>query len=140
MFKTKIATVLVLSAAAAALPALAFAAPPDSPAHCILKQHRVTAVQPLNAPQTYGRSSTMQLVGARVLVEAEQGLTAEWLQLSIQRHMVQMGSSGMKNCALDAKDVRVSVKSAGVGFAIEITGKDATQAQEILRRAKLLAG
>ena len=46
----------------------------------------------------------------------------------------------MKNCALDAKDVRVSVKSTGSGFAIEITGKDASQAQEILRRAKLLVG
>ena len=137
MFTKKIATVLVLSAATV-LPAFAFAAPSDSPAHCVLNQHRVTAVQPLNATQTYGRSSTVQLVGARVLVEAEQGLTAEWLQLSIQRHMTQMSSSGMKNCALDAKDVTVRVKSAGAGFAVEISGKDTTQAQEILRRAKLL--
>ena len=110
MFTKKIATVLILSAATV-LPAFAFAAPSDSATHCILRQHRATA-----------------------------GLTAEWLQLSIQRHMVQMGSSGMKNCALDAKDVRVSVKSTGSGFAIEITGKDASQAQEILRRAKLLVG
>src|SRR6478609_5175145 len=138
MFK-KIATVLVLSAATA-LPAFAFAAPSDSATHCILQQHRVTAVQALSAPQAHGRSSSLHLVGARVLVEAAPGLTAEWLQLSIQRHMTQMGSSGMKNCALDAKDVTVRVKSAGAGFAVEISGKDATQAQEILRRAKLLLG
>ena len=138
MFK-KIATVLVLSAATA-LPALAFAAPSDSATHCVLKQHRVTAVQPLNAVQAHGRSSSLHLVGARVLVEAEPGLTAEWLQLSIQRHLIQMGGSGLKNCALDANDVRVSVKSAGAGFAVEISGKDASQAQEILRRATLLLG
>lgn len=62
---------------------------------------------------------------------------AEWLQLSIQRHVAQMGS-GMPNCAFDAKDVRVSVESGGTGFAVKITGKDTTQAKEILSRAQLL--
>ena len=55
-------------------------------------------------------------------------------------YMAQMGSMGMKNCALEAKDVRVSVESAGAGFAVKITGKDATQAKEIVRRAQLLVG
>ena len=83
MFTKKIATVLILSAATV-LPAFAFAAPSDSATHCILTQHRVTAVQPLNATQTNGRSSTVQLVGARVLVEAEQGLTAEREAISLE--------------------------------------------------------
>jgi len=138
MFTKKMAAALVLSVATA-LPALALAAPSDS-GHCILKQHRVTKVQPLHVTERYGRGSSEKLVGATVFVQAEPGLTAEWLQLTIQRHMARMEGSGMKNCALDAKDVRVSVESAGAGFAVKIIGKDATQAKEILRRAQLLAG
>jgi hypothetical protein len=139
MFTKKIAAALVLSAAMA-LPSLALAAPSDSPAHCILKEHRVTKAQALHVTERYGRGSSERLVGAQVFVQAEPGLTAEWLQLSIQRHMAQMGSVGMKNCALDAKDVRISVESAGAGFSVKITGKDRAQAKEILRRAQLLAG
>ncbi len=138
MLTKKLATALALSLATA-LPALALAAPSDSPAHCILKEHRVTKVQPLNVTERYGRGSSERLVGAQVFVQAEPGLTAEWLQLSIQRHVAHMGSAGMKNCALDTKDVRVSVESAGAGFAVKITGKDTAQAKEILRRAQLLA-
>lgn len=138
MFTKQIAAALVLSAATV-LPTFALAAPADSPAHCILKEHRVTKVQALHVTERYGRGSSERLVGAQVFVRAEPGLTAEWLQLSIQRHMARMGS-GMKDCALDAKDVRVSVESAGPGFAVKMTGKNTTQAKEILRRAQLLVG
>jgi hypothetical protein len=139
MFINKIAAALVLTAATT-LPSFALAAPSGAPAHCILKEHRVTKVQALHVTERHGRGSSERLVGAQVFVQAEPGLTAEWLQLSIQRHMAQMGASGMKHCSLDGKDVRVSVESAGAGFAVKITGKDATQAKEILRRARLLVG
>jgi hypothetical protein len=139
MFIKKIAATIVLSVATA-LPSLALAAPPSSPAHCILSGHRVTSVKPLQVTEHYGRGSSERLVGAQVLVQAEPGLTAEWLQLTIQRHIAQMSSMGMENCALDMKDVRVGVESAGSGFAVKITGKNAAQAKEILRRAQLLLG
>lgn len=138
MFTHKIAAALLLSVATA-VPNLALAAPPGSSAPCIFRQHRVTKVQPLHVTERYGRGSSERLVGAQVFVQAEPGLTAEWLQLSLQRHMARMGSGGMKNCALDPQDVRVSVESAGAGFAVKIAGKDATVAKEILRRAQLLA-
>jgi hypothetical protein len=98
----------------------------------------VTDVQPLRVTERNGRGSNERLAGAQVFVQAEPGLTAEWLQLTLQRHIVQMGSAPMADCPLDAKDVRVSVQSAGAGFAVNITGKNAAQAKEILRRAKLL--
>jgi hypothetical protein len=140
MFTKKIAAAIVLSVATA-LPSLAFGAPPSAaPSHCILSDHRVTSVKPLQVTEHYGRGSSERLVGAEVVVQAEPGLTAEWLQLTIQRHMAQMGAMGMANCALDMKEVRVSVESAGSGFAVKITGKNATQAKEILRRAQLLVG
>jgi hypothetical protein len=139
MFTKKIAAAIVLSVATA-LPSLAFAAPPSAPAHCILTEHRVTSVKPLQVTEHFGRGSSQRLVGAQVLVQAEPGLTAEWLQLTIQRHMAQMGAMGMEDCALGMKDVRVSVESAGSGFAVKITGDNAAQAKEILRRAQLLLG
>jgi len=137
MLTKKVASILILSVATA-VPGVALAAPAESPAHCILEAHRVTKVQPLNVTERHGRGTVQRLGGALVLVQAEPGLTAEWLQLSIQRHIAEMGSAGMSNCPLAAKDVRVSVESAGNGFAVKITGKDAAQAQEILRRAQLL--
>jgi hypothetical protein len=126
-------------AAATSLSSVALAAPP-APSHhgsCVLAEHRVTKVTPLRVMERSGRGASERLVGAQVFVQAEPGLTAEWLQLSIQRHITQMNSA-MPNCPLDAKDVRVSVNSAGPGFAVQIAGKDAAQAKEILRRAQSL--
>lgn len=140
MATKKIVAALLLSVTTA-LPGLTFAAAPAAPAHahCILSKHRVTGVQPLRVTERHGRGVSDKLAGAKVFVQAEPGLTAEWLQLTIQRHIAQMGNGGMKDCALDAKDVRLSVESAGPGFVVKISGKDAAQAKEILRRAQLLA-
>lgn len=139
MFSKKI-VVLALLSVAAALPSFAIAAPASAPtSECVLSGHRVTGVQPLRVATRYGRGVSERLLGATVFIQAEPGLTAEWLQLTIQRHMTQMGAAGMANCVLDAKDVRVNVASAGAGFAVQITGKDSAQAKEILRRAQLLA-
>jgi len=133
-------SIAVILAATMALPALAFAEPGAAPgaSHCILTEHRVTAVQPLRVTERNGRGTSERLAGAQVFVQAEPGLTAQWLQLSIQRHIAQMSSAGMANCPLDAKDVRVSVESAGPGFAVNVTGQNAARAKEILRRAQLL--
>jgi len=139
MFSRKL-TVAAIVAAATVVPVLAFAAPATAPraAHCVFMEHRVTAVQALRLTERNGRGTSERLAGAQVFVQAEPGLTAEWLQLTVQRHITQMNSAGMANCPLDAKDVRVSVASAGPGFAVNITGKNTAQANEILRRAQLL--
>jgi|SRR6185369_1547683 len=135
MFAKRIAAVVLM--AASTLSAVAVAAPSGAHPNCILAQHRVTQVQPLHVSERYGRGTVERLAGARVFVQAEPGLTAEWLQLSLQRHLAGMNGS-MANCALDAKDVQVKVVSAGPGFSVQITGKSAAQGQEILRRAQLL--
>ncbi|HEX2671001.1 MAG TPA: hypothetical protein VHM25_09015 [Polyangiaceae bacterium] len=135
MFAKRIAAVVLM--AASTLSAVAVAAPSGAHSNCILAQHRVTQVQPLHVSERYGRGTVERLAGARVFVQAEPGLTAEWLQLSLQRHLAGMNGA-MANCALDAKDVQVKVVSAGPGFSVQITGKSAAQGQEILRRAQLL--
>ena len=136
MFAKRIAAVVLI--AASSLSAVAVAAPTEAhPANCILAQHRVTQVRPLHVSERFGRSTVERLAGAQVFIEAQPGLTAEWLQLTLQRHLLGMNGS-MANCALDGKDVQVKVVSAGPGFSVQISGKSAAQGQEILRRAQLL--
>ncbi len=135
----KIAVAAILGATTA-LPGLASAAAPTSaPATCILKDHRVTGVRALHVLERNGRGTNQRLAGAEVFVQAEPGLTAEWLQLTIQRHIAQMSTTDMGNCPLDMNEVSVSVASAGPGFAVQLSAKNAAQAQELLRRAELLA-
>ena len=143
----KISTLLLSSVLALGLvagPALAAPARSDSPAapghaNCVLRPYTVTAVTPQFVDVQQGRVTTRRLAGAIVYVQAEPGLTAEWLTLSLQRHLSAMQAGpGMKDCPL--ADVRVGVGSAGAGFAIQLTAKDPKSAEEVLRRARLLRG
>jgi hypothetical protein len=118
------------------MPVIASADTPAKP--CILMEHRVTSVTPYHIVQQYGRGSTQRLVGAQVRIQAEPGLTAEWLQLSIEQHVAKMQAQHMGDCPLDLAGVRAQVDSAGGGFTVTIIAKDPAQAKEVLRRAELL--
>jgi len=129
----------IILAAAVLAPAASFAAPAQE-APCILRSHRITSVTPYRVQQHAGRGVTSRLAGAEVSVQAEPGLTPEWLQLQLARHIAAMqGPADMKNCALGVKDVSVKVESAGTGFAVKLIANDSSQAEEVLRRAQLLA-
>jgi len=130
------ATSLVPVVASAATPA----AGTPAKEHCILLQHRVTSVKPYEVVEQHGRGSSTRLAGAQVFVQAEPGLTAQWLQLTTERHLAQMQSMHMSDCALDLDGVRVQVDSAGSGFSVKIVAKNPSQAKEVLHRAELLQG
>lgn len=135
----KIALAAVL-AATTVLPGMALAAPSTAaaPPTCIMKALRVTGVRPLHALLRNGRGTNERLVGAEVFVQAEPGLTAEWLQLTIQRHIAEMRTTDMGDCPLDLNEVGVSVVSAGPGFAVQLRARNGAQAKDVLRRAQLL--
>jgi hypothetical protein len=138
MFYKKTLASLILAAAVLA-PAASFAAPAEK-APCILSAHRITSVTPYRVQQHAGRGVTTRLAGAQVFVQAEPGLTPEWLELQLARHITEMKApAGMPNCALGVKDVSVKVDSAGTGFAVKLIARDSSQAEEVLRRAQLLA-
>jgi hypothetical protein len=148
MFNRKILAAFVLAATALA-PMASYAAPAAAKAApCILREHRITAVTPylVELPRGpveihQGRAAVQQLRGATVFVQAEPGLTAEWLQLTLGRHLAEMqGPAEMKDCAFDVKDVQVKVMSAGAGFGVYLIARDSTKAEEVLRRARLLVG
>lgn len=131
--------VTLLSAAMMAPVGASAAAPSRSPSPCILREHRVTAVAPYKVKERIGRASIQRLRGAEVRVQAEPGLTAEWLRLELGRHMAEMrGPASMPDCSFDVEDVRVEVTSADAGFAVKLITSDSEKAQEVLRRARLL--
>ena len=93
---------------------------------------------PYNVEQHVGYSTITRLGGAAVHVRAEPGLTAQWLQVSLGRHLAEMRGD-MKDCALDPHDVQVDVTPVQDGFSVKLIAKDTDKAAEILRRARLLA-
>lgn len=123
--------------AATLLPVVASAEPAET-THCVLLDHKVTSVTPYRVVERSGRGSHERLAGARVNVRAEPGLTAEWLQLTIQQHLAKMEGTTMAGCPLDLDSVRVEVDSAGAGFAVKLIARNPAQAKEVLHRAQLL--
>ena len=130
-------------AAAPALAAPGAAAAPTEQGKqaCALLGFTVTSVAPHFVDQQQGRATIQRLAGATVYVQAQPGLTREWLRLSLERHLTAMrGASTMKDCPLGTKDIQIAVDSAGTGFAVQLSAKDTKTAQEVLRRARLLRG
>lgn len=140
MFRPKLAPFLaaLVAVAAASVPVVSFASTPTSP-NCLLREHRITSVTPYRVEERIGKSAVQRLRGAEVFVQAEPGLTAEWLQLTLARHVAQMRAPAvMPDCAFDVDDVAVRVESAGTGFRVRIMARDTDKAGEVLRRARLL--
>jgi hypothetical protein len=107
-------------------------------APCILNEFRITSIAPYREQQHVGRATVSKLKGARVSIQAEKGLTAEWLQLTLGRHLAAMQAEPMKDCAFDVKNMKVTVDSAGAGFSVKLTAEDRDGAKEILRRVEML--
>jgi hypothetical protein len=79
--------------------------------------------------------------GARILLRAQPGMTAEWLQRIAQCHMAKVSVSApvtLTTSPLDVKGALVSVQSMGDGFAVDITSTDFKVSKEILRRSRAL--
>ena len=131
----RIAAIVALSVVSL-VPAAASAESQKSP--CILASHTITGVTEYKAEVRIGRNTEKQLRGAVVHIQAERGLTAEWLRLEVGRHLGAMRSGTMKDCALDLANVKFQIDSAGAGFDVKIIAPDAKQGAEVLRVAKLL--
>jgi len=125
-------------AATTAVPAVAMAAPTQSPP-CILSEHSIVSVAPYKVDEHIGKTVIQRVRGAQVYLQAEPGVTPEWLQLNFERHVAAMqGSSTMPDCAFDLEKVRVDVTSAGSGFWVRLIAPDTKSGEEVLRRAQLL--
>jgi len=136
MLYRKLLTALVL-AGTILVPTASFAAPANS-APCIFQEHHVVSVTPYRVEDRVGRTSFQVLRGAAVYVQAEPGLTAEWLRHRFEQHVTDTRQVAMSDCALDAGDVRVEVESSGSGFLVKLIAPNTAKGEEVLRRARLL--
>jgi len=119
-------------------PAASYAGNSDRRAACALGDYRVTAVTPYKVGERTGKTVYPRLAGALVFIEAQPGITAEWLRLDFMRHISAMQAGWpMPDCALDMKDVRVQVEPAGWGYYVKLIAKDPSDAKELLRRVEL---
>jgi hypothetical protein len=138
MLNRKIAAAFTL-VALSLVPGVSFAEGSNG-APCVFRQHHVTSVKPYEVERNYSHVTLKSLRGAELYVQAEPGLTAEWLRLQLGRMIVEMRGAAMKDCPLDGNDVRVQVDSQGAGFSVKLIAADANKAAEVLRRARLLQG
>jgi hypothetical protein len=114
---------------------------PQRQSGSLLAAYRIVSVAPYTQEQTHIKRTWTELRGAVVRVEAQPGLTAEWLQLQLDRHVVAMGMRGenMDDCPLAVPGVRATVSRAADGFLITVAASDKSSGQEVLRRAQWLA-
>ena len=102
----------------------------------------IASVEGLYDRTTSSKTGTSsRLAGAVVTFRAVPGLTAEWLQRSIDCHLARNASLGhvvpeMPNCPLVPRGVSARVRSTGTGFAVEVRSDDPDTAREILARAQ----
>lgn len=99
-------------------------------------QHQATRALPYKVDRVAGEGTYTALVGARVFVQAEQGLTAEWLDRELLARIAQPQASSA--CPLDLKGVAISVQSGGPGFWVNISAQNEETAKEVLRRSHRL--
>lgn len=142
----KLVSALVLAAvplapiAARATVAAPNAAASRPAAPCELRQYKISSVTPYRIQKSAGGHIIVdRLAGAELFVQAEPGLTAEWLWASLARDAAAMrGSVAMGDCVFGVDKLQVEVASAGPGFRIRLIAPDAQAGQEVLRRAQLL--
>ena len=80
--------------------------------------------------------------GSRILLRAQPGMTAEWLQRIADCHTAKVAVTSplaLTSSPLDIKGVLVSVQSMGNGFAVDITSPDVKVSKEIQTRSQAIA-
>jgi hypothetical protein len=107
-----------------------------APASCIFETYGPRAVNPYKVEESVGYGSITVLRGAQLYVPAREGLTKEWLALSVKRALAAPADMQKRSCRPDVRDVSVSVDSAGTGFWVNLGSRDPESARALLRWAQ----
>lgn len=103
----------------------------------------IESVSELTEEVSIGRTRLTRTVGARMVLRAVPGLTAEWLQRVLECHLARNAALGhdvpeMIYCPLVPAGVTVDVRSAGDGFAVDVRAEGEESIAEVVRRARAL--
>jgi hypothetical protein len=152
MFRSRV--VLAVASVLTVFPAAAFAGEHSNPRamDCegmtmaqsgsgpVLSEYRITSVNPYFQEQTNLKRTWKEQRGALVRVEARPGLTAQWLQLRLDRELaaVQANSGATPESPLAVAGARATVSSAPDGFVVTVAAPDRASGEQVLERAKAL--
>lgn len=125
---------LLLSGLTAA-PALA-ASPASEASPCVFETYKPDAVSAYYVEDPAWYSSDKTLRGVHLYISAREGLTKEWLQLSVQRAFASPAHGGDQSCRPAVGKVDVSVSSAGAGFWVSLSSMNQRSAETLLKWAK----
>jgi len=106
-----------------------------TPDQCrITKTYRISAVTPYRVvDHIVPTEDEAVLRGATLVVDAQPGLTKEWLTAEFEK------SIATGECGLGAEPVGVTVQSAGPAFQIQLTAQGEKAAADLLQRVKQMA-
>src|SRR5262249_14563690 len=104
---------------------------------CVFEKYAPASVAPYRVEENYGLGTYSHLRGAQLYVPAREGLTAEWLALSVQRALAEGPSE--QACQPGVSQVQVNVVSAGRGFWVQLAAADDRAAEKLLRWAQSIA-
>jgi hypothetical protein len=139
MWKRNVAMGLAVSALAL-LPAISNADTPSqsSGAQCTLTQYTIAAVQPYRVDLRISQTPITEVRGAELYIPAQPGLTAEWLQLSLQRDLAKVSNGSGENACSFSSKVRVEAISGGAGFWVRLIAADSKEGAKVLERTRQL--
>ena len=112
---------------------LAAVAPAKSRTSECFANHEVTHVEAYLEDVWSEGSRSAVLVGARVFVPAERGLTGEWLYRELAQRLAARRNDAQ--CPLDVPGVRIAIQSGGPGFWVDISAANDKSAHQVLERA-----
>jgi len=131
--KLVIAAALCALAATAATPAQLSA---DGPERCVFETYSPGAVAPYEVEENVGYGSARVLRGAQLYVPAREGLTKEWLEVSVRQAFSAARAGEAARCRPQVRDVDISVTSAGTGFWVRLGSKKTETARALLLWAR----
>jgi hypothetical protein len=86
-----------------------------------------------------------RVIGAEVVFASLPGMTTEWLQRVVDCHLARNAvldgaAKEMPYCPLAVPHLKAIVRSAGNGFAVDISSDDEKSVKEVIARAERLTG
>ena len=103
----------------------------------VFEKYAVSSVAPFRSEENFGYGTYTRLRGAQLYVPAREGLTAEWLTLSVQQALAKhAGAPATQACQPTVPSVSVQVISAGGGFWVQLGAADERSAEALLRWAQ----
>jgi hypothetical protein len=108
---------------------------------CVFDEYAPEYVKAYWVDQNYAYGTFTSVRGAQIFVEAQPGLTPEWLTQVVERALqVQEANKTPSACGPNLSGVQVSVSSAGRGFWITLIGRDEKSANALVHWAQAMLG